>query len=100
MSDQERPSSERVLPEVRTKHLVIVNESGQPVAELTTRLGVVELRIGGSQGGLPCEVALTAGEDDPGNWSAGVTLWAQGDAVASWTVSVADRQINVGRFGG
>jgi hypothetical protein len=98
--EPQQPAPEPVLAEVRTKRLVIVSESGEPVADLTTRLGVVELRIGGGQAGLPCEVALTAGEEDVGIWSGGIALRANGDAVASWTVTVTGQQVNVGRFGG
>jgi hypothetical protein len=87
------------LPKVRTKQLAIVDENGDPVAELSTRLGVVELRIGGTRAGLPCEIALTVGEEEAGVWSAGITLLANGDAVASWTITIAGKQVAVNHFG-
>lgn len=80
-----------VMPEVRTRRLVVVNEAGaeQAVVELTQDL--VELRLGGSQAAMPCKVVVFAGEDEPGHFAAGVELWANGESVR-WQLSDGGQQ--------
>ena len=88
----DRPTENEILPEIKTRRMVLVNDADeeQAVAELTR--GVVELRLGGCRSGLPCEALIFAGEVD-GEFVAGVELWANGNSVAGSSVTVVGGQV-------
>lgn len=71
-----------VVPEVRTQRLVMVNEAGVEQAVLQVHHGMMEVCVGGEQSGVPCQVVIFAGEDEPGTFSAGVELWAKDESGA------------------
>lgn len=56
---------------------------------------LVEIRVGGSRSDMPCEVLIFAGEYEPGLFSAGLELWANGDSVAGQSVTVAGNTVEV-----
>lgn len=88
-----------VVPEVRTRCLVIVDETGVERAAIEATDDVIELRLGGSRAGMPCEVVAYAGEDEPGQFAAGVELWANGESVGGSVVTVAGSQVSFHRLG-
>lgn len=88
-----------VAKEVRTKRLAIIGDDGRELATFTARNGIVELRIGGTQSGVPCEATIYAGECDDGFFTAGMELWAHGDSVRGCTLTVTGNRVDAHRFG-
>lgn len=101
MTDQRpeevHPSAE-IVEEVRTRRLVIVDHEGVEKAVVELAGEVVEIRVGGSRASMPCEVLIFAGEYEPGLFSAGLELWANGDSVAGQSVTVAGKRVEVRSF--
>lgn len=95
--DEGSPSTE-VTEEVRTRRLVIVDHEGVEKAVVELAGDLVEIRVGGSRADMPCEVLVFAGEYEPGLFSAGLELWANGDSVAGQSVTVAGSNVEVRSF--
>ena len=101
MDDEREPASRpgEVVPEVRTRRLVVVDEAGVERAVVQLRHGIIEITVGGEPAEAPCQVVLFAGEDEPGHHAAGLELRANGDSVAGCTITIVGRQVEHHLFG-
>lgn len=107
MSEQHSPAADdkaggsqaEVVPEVRTRRLAVVDEAGVEQAVLQVRRGVMEVSVGGGQSGVPCQVVIFAGEDEPGHYAAGIEIRANGDSVGGAAVTVVGSTVEFHRFG-
>ena len=101
MTDQRpekvNPTTE-VVEEVRTRRLAIVDREGVEKAVVELAGELVEIRVGGSRADMSCEVLIFAGEYEPGLFSAGLELWANGNSVAGQSVTVAGNTVEVRSF--
>jgi hypothetical protein len=88
----------RVFPEVRTRRLALVSETGTEHAVAELKQGMVELRLGGPAAGLPCEVLIYAGEQVPGVYAAGVEFYVDGNGVAGNVLTVTGSEVTVHHF--
>jgi hypothetical protein len=75
--DQEQ----EILPEVRTRRLVIVDAGGVERASLKVHLSHVEMRLTLGREGQRCEVLCFAGEQEPGMFLIWTEFWADGESV-------------------
>jgi hypothetical protein len=102
MSEEQRAEIDgdpEVVPEIRTRRLALVNDTGDEQVVVQVRQGVAEIVVGGDLSDAPCHAVIFAGEDEPGHHTAGIELWAKGNSVGGATVSVAGRETRFHRFG-
>lgn len=88
----------RILPEVRTRRLALVSKTGTEHAVVELKQGVVELRLGGRAAGLPCEVLVYAGEQEPGAYAAGIEFFVDGDGIAGNILTITGSEVAVHHF--